>query len=90
MFSNSGSATHKERWLPESMSLLNKQQQQQLDKTTTTTTNTIIHNSPLPLGLPPFPSKKKLGLASLTVLIFYEVSGGPFGIEVCCCCCCDY
>lgn len=25
--------------------------------------------------------KKKLGLAALTVLIFYEVSGGPFGIE---------
>lgn len=24
---------------------------------------------------------KKLGLAALTVLIFYEVSGGPFGIE---------
>jgi amino acid transporter len=25
--------------------------------------------------------KKKLGLAALTVLIFYEVSGGPFGVE---------
>eukprot|EP01038_Epipyxis_sp_PR26KG_P008883 gene8883-11982_t len=25
--------------------------------------------------------KKKLGLAALTVLIFYEVCGGPFGIE---------
>ncbi len=25
--------------------------------------------------------KKKLGLAALVVLIFYEVSGGPFGIE---------
>lgn len=25
--------------------------------------------------------KKKLGLAALTVLIFYEVSGGPFGTE---------
>lgn len=39
----------------------------------------------------PFPSlpgvavaghtKKKLGLAALVVLIYYEVSGGPFGIE---------
>ena len=26
--------------------------------------------------------KKKLGLAALTVLIFYEVCGGPFGLEV--------
>ena len=25
--------------------------------------------------------KKKLGLAALTVLIFFEVSGGPFGTD---------
>jgi hypothetical protein len=27
-------------------------------------------------------TKKKLGLATLTILIFYEVCGGPFGLEV--------
>jgi hypothetical protein len=29
----------------------------------------------------PRSNKKKLGLAALVVLIYYEVSGGPFGIE---------
>jgi hypothetical protein len=29
-------------------------------------------------------TKKKLGLTALTVLIFYEVCGGPFGLEVFC------
>ena len=33
-------------------------------------------------GLQPLLKKKRLGLAALTVLIFYEVCGGPFGLEV--------
>lgn len=34
-----------------------------------------------PVGTSSRSTKKKLGLAALVVLIYYEVSGGPFGIE---------
>ena len=92
MFSNSGNVTHKERWLPlfqeakETKTLLLSKQA--IDSTTTTTTyNSLSIDKPEQSddSCPPPNSssvKKKLGLASLTVLIFYEVSGGPFGIEV--------
>ena len=35
----------------------------------------------LPGGISSNSQQKKIGLASLVVLIYYEVSGGPFGIE---------
>ena len=76
----SSSVTHKERWVspsPETSSLLSKQ----ISKSSNYTSLELEIDNPDKLSTVGF-SKKKLGLASLTVLIFYEVSGGPFGIEV--------